>query len=240
MSATAPQATTPQGADEIGLAYQSIASRMNGFMYRCRNDENYTMLIITGAVNRVTGYEEGDLLHNRRASYISLIHESDVARVDTAVEEGIRGNTSWVVDYRIRRADGMVRWVNEHGGAVMDGQGEVAFLEGVVVDIDRRKAAESDRRGRMESIGETSNQIIRQTRNILQILKTLRMLSLNASIEAARAGESGRGFAVVADQVKELADETGKSAESITRLMGELETRISEAGEPGDDPVSGE
>ena len=36
--------------------YESIASRMNGFLYRCRNDEHYTMLNLSGRVQELTGY----------------------------------------------------------------------------------------------------------------------------------------------------------------------------------------
>ncbi len=107
----------------------------------------------------------------------------------------------------------------------------VDFIEGVIADISQRKTEEDERHKKMDDVGGTSNQIINQTQKILQVLKTLKMLSLNASIEAARAGEAGRGFAVVADQVKELADETGKSAQSITQLMGELESKLVEASE---------
>ncbi len=217
--------------EDKAAVYESIATRMNGFLYRCRNDKSFTMVNLAGAVDKVTGYAVKDLLNNQRLSYMSLIHQEDTEKVDAAVEQGIKSKSNWNVDYRIKRADGSVQWVNEHGGAVLNASGQVAYLEGVIADINSRKLQEAQRGKKMDSVGETSGQIISQTQKILQVLKTLKMLSLNASIEAARAGEAGRGFAVVADQVKELADETGKSAQSITRLMSELEDKLSEASE---------
>lgn len=206
--------------------YDSITSRMNGFLYRCRNDEHYTMLVMSGRVERVTGYALNDLLGNRKASYVSLIHPDDVANVDSAVEAGIEAHKNWDVDYRIQTASGNVQWVNEHGGPVFDSRGELAYLEGVVVDIAQRKEEERQRTANLSQVAEVSGNIIDETQKILYMLKSLRLLSLNASIEAARAGEAGRGFAVVAEHVKELAENTGKSAEYINRLIGELENQL--------------
>jgi len=61
-----------------------------------------------------------------------------------------------------------------------------------------------------------------ETKNITEVIDKVteiavqtNLLALNAAIESARAGEYGRGFAVVAEEIRKLADESARIAQSI-------------------------
>ena len=71
----------------------------------------------------------------------------------------------------------------------------------------------------MNRISETSKKIENIISEIESIASQTNLLSLNASIEAARAGEAGRGFAVVADEIRNLADQSAKSAVDTRELV---------------------
>lgn len=79
----------------------------------------------------------------------------------------------------------------------------------------------------MNRISETSKKIENIISEIESIASQTNLLSLNASIEAARAGEAGRGFAVVADEIRNLADQSAKSAidtrELVSNTLYEIE-----------------
>ncbi|MDD1724899.1 MAG: Cache 3/Cache 2 fusion domain-containing protein, partial [Methanospirillum sp.] len=60
---------------------------------------------------------------------------------------------------------------------------------------------------------------------ISSIAEETNLLALNAAIEAARAGDAGLGFAVVASEVKELANESQKSAEHIAGIISGLQKK---------------
>ncbi len=80
----------------------------------------------------------------------------------------------------------------------------------------------------MNRISETSKKIENIIAEIENIADQTNLLSLNASIEAARAGEAGRGFAVVADEIRNLADQSAKSAVDTKALVNDTLREIEE------------
>lgn len=72
-------------------------------------------------------------------------------------------------------------------------------------------------------LGKRSQEIGQIVETISGIAGQTNLLALNAAIEAARAGEQGRGFAVVAEEVRKLAEQSGTAAESITKLIANIQ-----------------
>jgi methyl-accepting chemotaxis protein len=81
----------------------------------------------------------------------------------------------------------------------------------------------------MNLLGKSSQEIGIIIKTITSISEQTNLLALNATIEAARAGEAGKGFAVVASEVKDLAKETSKATEDITKKILAIQNNTTNA-----------
>ena len=64
---------------------------------------------------------------------------------------------------------------------------------------------------------------------ISEIASQTNLLALNATIESARAGEAGKGFAVVASEVKNLAGQTSRATDDISKQINEIQASTQSA-----------
>lgn len=119
----------------------TLMGNLPGMAYRCRNQADWSMDFVSGGCRALTGYEPEDLIGNRVVAYGDLIHPDDRKAVWDAVQQAIGRQEHFQLTYRIRTADGHVRWVWEQGLGVFDEAGELVALEGFILDVTSRKRA---------------------------------------------------------------------------------------------------
>src|SRR4051794_35847067 len=113
--------------DKRLAALLSITGRMDGFLYRCRNDEYYTMLYISEGIERVSGHAATDLIGNKVCTFTSMIYSEDLPAVTAAVDEALAAHTNWNIVYRVMPREGVPIWVREIGGGVFSAKGDLEF-----------------------------------------------------------------------------------------------------------------
>lgn len=131
--------------------FESVVSRMNGFLYRCRADKEFTMLELTSGFDRVSGIAASEVLGNSTRSFASLIHPDDAEAVDEAVVVGLQNRRNWNINYRLQHAAGHFIWVHEDGGGVWSDDGTVIYLEGAVFDMHHLYASLESQFGRKQA-----------------------------------------------------------------------------------------
>lgn len=191
----------------------SVLGRMNGFLYRCRADEHYTMLDMTDGIQRIFGYKVDEIVGNRVRTFTSIMCEEDVPAMDTVVGKALESRTDWTLEYRIRHNNGHFIWVTETGGGVWDENGELLYLEGSIVNIETLYQRIDEQTADMRATAS-------RTAEILHSLRYLKLLAVNAGIEAARAGTAGAGFAVLASEMRALANDSEAVARQIATAQG--------------------
>ncbi|MGY6520662.1 MAG: PAS domain S-box protein [Mongoliitalea sp.] len=113
-----------------------------GAIYRCKNDQYWTMIYATRNIFHVCGYTAEELTSTNFQGFDQLIFEKDRALVAAQVSEAIERKSAWEIEYRITHRSGEIRWIFERGQAVIDQFGQLLFLEGFLLDITERKRSE--------------------------------------------------------------------------------------------------
>lgn len=113
--------------------FRVLVENLPGIVYRCRNDEQWTMVFISPYVEVLTGLPASDYLEGR-AFYSDRIHPEDRHQVWTEVQRALKVREPFRLQYRLLDVTGKVRWVREDGRGVYGADGALKWLDGVILD----------------------------------------------------------------------------------------------------------
>ena len=208
-----PTARALRGSDRN---FQALVEAMPGVVYLCRNDERYSMLWLSPAVEELTGHAAEDFL-SERVSFTELYHPEDKHEVVQLVDAALLAKQPFHLQYRLRNTDGSWRWIEEYGQGMWDASGELSHLVGVLSDVsDRMRVAEEREAYRarlqearkLEGLGSLTGAIAHQFNNVLTSILGNTRLAQTALEPRSRA--------------RECLDEVVGSVQRATRLTNRM------------------
>lgn len=122
--------------------HRSMLENLPGVVYRCINDAQWTMLFISDEVEKLTGYPARSFIRNKQINFAQLQLAEDLQLVKDTVERDLTNHARFSVEYRIRHANGQLRWVQELGRGIYDPSGELLYIDGFIWDVTAQKEVE--------------------------------------------------------------------------------------------------
>lgn len=91
--------------------------------------------------------------------WLGIIHQDDVQRCVAVYTAGYEKREPFVLEFRIRRADGVFRWIYDTGAPRFGSNGELLGYIGSAVDITDRRTAEEALQIAHEEVSKLKNQL---------------------------------------------------------------------------------
>jgi diguanylate cyclase (GGDEF)-like protein/PAS domain S-box-containing protein len=110
-------------------------------LYRLRGEPSFPLIYISHNIIKL-GHDPATLLASPSWAE-SLIEPADQAKVGTAMARILEKDAEGAsIEFRLRTGDGACRWVENRYVPVRDKEGRLIEVEGIIIDITERKAAE--------------------------------------------------------------------------------------------------
>jgi PAS domain S-box-containing protein len=201
---------TEQELQKAQRTLSTLLTNLPGMVYRCHNDQDWTMEFISPSCQILTGYPPEQFVETRQVSYgRHVIFQEDRERVWHDVQAALKDRKPFQLTYRIRTADGAVKWVWEQGCGIFSERAEIVGIEGYVVDITQQRVLEDQLRKteRLAELGTLASGMAHEIGTPMNvILGRAELLMRKATDERTR-----RGLETIVTQV-----------ERITKIMNQL------------------
>ena len=142
---------------------RALMVNVPGAIYRSAWHANHTLALISDEIERISGYPPANFIASSKRTLMSIVHPDDRDAILEKVKHAHDTDRPFVLEYRIVRADGEIRWVLDRGQLVK-GPGRRLWMDGAIFDITERRHAEDQLRRREVEAARTEELRASRTR----------------------------------------------------------------------------
>ncbi|MFN7045820.1 MAG: PAS domain S-box protein [Flavobacterium sp.] len=120
--------------------FRLLANNIPASVFLVKYDEARTKVYLNDEIEKLTGYHRDDFMNNK-ISLLDLYHPDEIAELRQKIDGALENKKPYKVTCRLKKKDGSYVWIEEYGEGIIINN-EVAYIEGVLIDITERKVAE--------------------------------------------------------------------------------------------------
>ena len=169
------------------------------------NDRYY----MSPRMKEILGYGFGEAIRDR-SWFLEHLHEDDRARVDAARLAHFENGAPYDVDYRMRAADGTIRWIRARGESVRDANGRVVRYSGANSDISEQLRHGEEVRALNQQLEQ---RVAERTGELTRANRELESFSYTVSHDLSAPLRAINGFSALL--VEELGGKLEPSAQGL-------------------------
>ena len=165
---------------------RDVTARKRGERYLRTSEQNYRLLVenlpsvvykgykdwsvdfVDEKIEALTGYSMKGF-NSRRMKWSDLIVEEDLAGARESFIKALKGDKSYVREYRIKTKDEDILWIQERAMIVCDQKGEIDYVSGVFFDITEQKRAQ-------EALSKSQAELSEKSRHLEEVNAALSVL----------------------------------------------------------------
>ncbi len=121
--------------------FRSLVKNIPGAVFRCANDEHWTMEYLSAGIYPISGYSPRELIGNQAHSFDNIIDPEDRDYVRDEIQKAINKRQPYTIEYKINNKNGSIHHVLEKGIAIFDIDDNFQHIDGSIHDVSELKIA---------------------------------------------------------------------------------------------------